>query len=115
MSRLNIPCGNIFDKSNPLLYISCPMIKDSTQDITWVKSCHPYLTSDTYRLLGNQGDLRKHSYHFVGIGGIGMSAIAQILRGQGHTVSGSDRNHDRKITPEVFQKLQSQGISVLRI
>ncbi len=88
------------------------MIKDSTQDITLVKSSNHYLTSDTYRLLGNHGDLRKHSYHFVGIGGIGMSAIAQILRGQGHTVSGSDRNHDRKITPEIFQKLQSQGISL---
>ena len=28
--------------------------------------------------------------HFVGIGGIGMSAIAQILHQQGHRVSGSD-------------------------
>jgi len=29
-------------------------------------------------------------YHFIGIGGIGMSALASILLDQGHTVSGSD-------------------------
>ena len=28
--------------------------------------------------------------HLVGIGGIGMSAIARVLHGWGHTVSGSD-------------------------
>ena len=28
--------------------------------------------------------------HFVGIGGIGMSAIAEILKGRGKTVSGCD-------------------------
>lgn len=31
-------------------------------------------------------------FHFVGIGGVGMSVVAQILAAQGHTVSGSDRN-----------------------
>lgn len=31
----------------------------------------------------------KH-YHFIGIGGIGMSALARILLARGHTVSGSD-------------------------
>ena len=31
-----------------------------------------------------------HRYHFVGIGGIGMSAIAQILLARGFRVSGSD-------------------------
>src|SRR3989304_9086452 len=49
-------------------------------------------------------------YHFVGIGGIGMSALAQIIKLQGHFVSGSDRRIDRKQTPEVFHKLESQGI-----
>lgn len=33
----------------------------------------------------------KH-IHFVGIGGIGMSALAQLYLSQGHTVSGSDRD-----------------------
>lgn len=30
------------------------------------------------------------SYHFIGIGGIGMSGLAQLLLQQGHRVSGSD-------------------------
>ncbi len=31
-------------------------------------------------------EVKKYSYHFVGVGGIGMSALAQVLREQGHTV-----------------------------
>ena len=54
----------------------------------------------------------KLRYHFVGIGGIGMSALAQIIKSQGHFVSGSDRRIDKKQTPEVFHKLESQGIKL---
>src|SRR3990172_8296576 len=57
-------------------------------------------------------DLKKFSYHFVGIGGIGMSAIAQVLREQGHIVSGSDRNYDKQITPYLFSALACKGISL---
>jgi len=60
----------------------------------------------------NRAALKKFSYHFVGVGGIGMSAIAQVLSEQGHTVSGSDRNYDKQITPYVFSKLLSKGISL---
>ena len=56
-------------------------------------------------------DIKKSlRYHFVGIGGIGMSALAQITKLQGHFVGGSDRRNDKKQTPEVFHKLESQGI-----
>jgi UDP-N-acetylmuramate--alanine ligase len=34
--------------------------------------------------------MEYNSYHFVGIGGIGMSALAQILLEKGYEVSGSD-------------------------
>src|SRR3990167_2689849 len=57
-------------------------------------------------------DLKKFSYHFVGVGGIGMSAIAQVLREQGHIVSGSDRNYDKQITPYLFSALVCKGISL---
>ncbi|MDO8140579.1 MAG: Mur ligase family protein, partial [Candidatus Brocadiales bacterium] len=57
-------------------------------------------------------NLKIFSYHFVGIGGIGMSAIAQVLREQGHIVSGSDRNYDKQITPSLFSALLSKGISL---
>jgi len=56
-------------------------------------------------------DIKKSlRYHFVGIGGIGMSALAQITKSQGHLVGGSDRRNDNKQTPEVFHKLESQSI-----
>ena len=47
------------------------------------------------------------SYHFVGIGGIGMSAIARILLARGEAVSGSDLS----ATPLVEQ-LRSEGARI---
>lgn len=54
----------------------------------------------------------KH-YYFVGIGGSGMSAVAQILRAQGHRVSGSDRTHDSRGNRHLFNKLEAQGIRLM--
>ena len=45
-----------------------------------------------------------------GIGGSGMSALAQILQSRGWAVAGSDRSHDRAETPEKFSRLQAAGI-----
>lgn len=45
--------------------------------------------------------------HFVGIGGIGMSGIAEILHGQGYTVRGSDMAENPNV-----QRLQDMGITV---
>lgn len=45
--------------------------------------------------------------HFVGIGGIGMSGIAEILIDQGFSVSGSDR-----MLSEVTARLQSLGATI---
>jgi UDP-N-acetylmuramate--alanine ligase len=45
--------------------------------------------------------------HFIGIGGIGMSGIAEILHNQGYTVQGSDAS----LNPNV-QRLQTMGIKV---
>ncbi|MGH7854413.1 MAG: Mur ligase domain-containing protein, partial [Candidatus Binatia bacterium] len=33
---------------------------------------------------------KKHKIHFVGIGGIGMSGIAEVLLNSGYVVTGSD-------------------------
>jgi UDP-N-acetylmuramate--alanine ligase len=46
-------------------------------------------------------------YHFIGIGGIGMSALAQILLEKGVPVSGSDT----ALSP-VTEKLQKQGAKI---
>ncbi len=47
------------------------------------------------------------NYFFIGIGGIGMSAIAQFLRSKGNIVSGSDL-----VKTRITQKLEDLGIKV---
>ncbi|HHT9121135.1 MAG TPA: UDP-N-acetylmuramate--L-alanine ligase [Candidatus Hypogeohydataceae bacterium YC41] len=51
------------------------------------------------------------SYHLVGLGGSGMSPLAQLLRARGHRVSGSDRNLDRGLNQTLFQQLSSLGVA----
>lgn len=45
--------------------------------------------------------------HFIGIGGISMSGLADILFSKGFTISGSDQKES-----ELTRKLSSQGISI---
>ena len=47
---------------------------------------------------------------FIGIAGVGMSAIAQYLNGIGKEVSGSDRFFAPGVYNEVEQKLEAEGI-----
>src|ERR671918_2905283 len=49
---------------------------------------------------------KKHRVHFVGIGGIGMSGIAEVLLTLGYSVSGSDL-HESELT-ERLRKLGAQ-------
>lgn len=46
-------------------------------------------------------------YHLLGIGGIGISAFARLLRAQGHTVSGCDREASAQTAD-----LQAEGVTV---
>jgi UDP-N-acetylmuramate--alanine ligase len=52
------------------------------------------------------------SYHFVGIGGSGMSALAQVMKSKGNSVTGSDRSHDRGLNQDLFRSLRIQGIGL---
>ena len=45
--------------------------------------------------------------HFIGIGGVGMSGIAEVLHNLGYAVSGSDRSNS-----PTAQRLQNLGITV---
>jgi UDP-N-acetylmuramate--alanine ligase len=45
--------------------------------------------------------------HFVGVGGVGMSGIAEVLRNLGYEVSGSDLKPS-----EITRRLQAQGVRV---
>jgi len=53
-------------------------------------------------------------YHFVGIGGSGMSGIAQVMKARGHEIQGSDRSHDRGQNAVLYNKLKAQGITLLK-
>ena len=53
-------------------------------------------------------------YHFVGIGGSGMSGIAQVLKARGHEVRGSDRSYDRGQNAALYNKLKAQGITLVK-
>ncbi len=50
---------------------------------------------------------RSYHIHFVGIGGIGMSGIAELLLNLGHQVSGSDINET-----EITRRLESLGATI---
>lgn len=54
--------------------------------------------------------LEKGHYHFAGVAGVGMSALAQAALGQGCDVSGSDRYRDRGQDTDVIGKLVSAGV-----
>lgn len=49
-------------------------------------------------------------YHFCGIGGSGMSALAQVLAHRGHEVQGSDRAFDGNQQNSIASTLQNLGI-----
>ena len=50
---------------------------------------------------------RQIPVHFIGVGGIGMSALARILVDRGHTVSGSDPRNNA-----TTQQLKNLGVTV---
>src|SRR3990170_7533075 len=60
------------------------------------------------------GEHRCRSVHFTGIFGSGMSALAQYLRFQGITVSGSDRFHASEDTASIRQSLEGLGCAVVQ-
>ena len=49
----------------------------------------------------------KHKYYFIGIGGVGMSALARLCLRQGHQVVGYD-----KTASPITQSLEEEGIYI---
>lgn len=49
-------------------------------------------------------------YHLVGVAGVGMSALAQALLAEGHSVSGSDRLLDHGTDLLVIRQLRHAGV-----
>jgi UDP-N-acetylmuramate-alanine ligase len=59
------------------------------------------------------GQYQCRSFHFTGIFGSGMSALAQYLRFQGFTVSGSDRLLASEDTASIRQSLEGLGCTIV--
>jgi len=53
------------------------------------------------------------NYHLVGVGGVGMSALAQLLLALGCRVSGSDRYYDQGRELDILKKLRSLGVMLV--
>ncbi len=51
--------------------------------------------------------------HFVGVGGSGMSALAQFHAGRGGRATGSDRAFDRGERQEIRAQLEAAGVEIL--
>lgn len=54
--------------------------------------------------------MNRQTFFFCGIGGSGMSAIAQVLLHQGHAVRGSDRSYDQGQNADLYARLQALGV-----
>lgn len=52
----------------------------------------------------------SQSFFFVGVAGVGMSALAQYLAGKQYNVSGSDRQFAQMPAPRVLTQLQESGV-----
>lgn len=55
----------------------------------------------------NLNNLNSKHIHFIGVGGIGMSGIAQLLAQRGYAVSGSDLSANDNTA-----RLQKVGVSL---
>ena len=65
-----------------------------------MKATHPNMEFDIMKL------------HFVGVGGIGMSALAAMALDRGHRVSGSDRGAERPENARIIDALKSAGVTI---
>src|ERR1700687_340841 len=53
--------------------------------------------------------LQKSRFHFVGIGGIGMCGLAELLHNMGATVTGSDMSENANT-----ERLKEMGVTVYK-
>jgi len=53
-------------------------------------------------------------YHVVGVAGVGMSAVAQVLLAEGFEVTGSDRYLDQGENLDVLDRLSAAGVRLVK-
>ncbi|MFH1477256.1 MAG: Mur ligase domain-containing protein [Verrucomicrobiota bacterium] len=64
------------------------------------------------KIRNQKSAISNSSYHLVGLAGVGMSALAQVLLAQGCRVSGSDRQLDAGGSRDVLGKLGAAGVQL---
>jgi len=69
-----------------------------------------YQAEDFAATQGKVPGSERKAVHFVGVGGIGMSALAQVLYQRGQVVTGSDRYLDLGLSHARLEKLRTMGI-----
>jgi UDP-N-acetylmuramate--alanine ligase len=65
------------------------------------------MNAASYRAGQTRVPLSIGAIHFIGIGGIGMSGIAEVMRNLGYTVQGSDSNENANV-----KRLRALGIPI---
>src|SRR5450759_578195 len=70
------------------------------------------MKKDLSKIRNQKSTISNASYHLVGIAGVGMSALAQVLLAQGCRVSGSDRYLDAGRSLDVLEKLRAAGVQL---
>jgi UDP-N-acetylmuramate--alanine ligase len=58
--------------------------------------------------------LKGGRFHYAGVGGSGMSALAQFQAMSGGHASGSDRGFDREERPDAKEQLERLGVTIFR-
>ena len=58
---------------------------------------------------------KKEIIHFIGIGGIGMSGLALIMKSQGFKVQGSDISNNKNIDRLKKEKIYLDQSKILKI
>ena len=53
---------------------------------------------------------QKDIIHFIGIGGIGMSGLAQIMKNMGFRIQGSDQAKNKNIISCIKNGIKTYGI-----
>ena len=71
------------------------------------KQANSAVRGEGVEFLRGDGKRAIRSYHFVGLGGCGMSGLAQVLAQKGHQITGSDSQ-----SSEVTENLERAGIRV---
>ena len=108
------------DIKNKLFDLIRSIFKDKSSIKNIISKQRQHSDKDVFINLNNQIEKiidekinlgQKDIIHFVGIGGIGMSGLAQIMKNMGFRIQGSDQNKNKNTL--VVQNLELKYLSAI--